>query len=251
MFGGKKSRPDDRDFPYQPRRAGLLGLPPPSRIDRSGALPRLNQAYLNACAANAGAAKMAELYPGYVASRLAIWYAGRRLEGTLGENVGMETRDLMKVLQAGVPAEDVWPYDVARADDPPPASSDIRMIGSYSRITGESDLIDHLAHDGSVILSFSVPSTFAADGTFPDQPGASEGWHCVVAAGYDFDHRALWCANWWGASWGIGGYFWMPIGWAVGDATGNDMWAAHLAPPGTVAGVNVAGAFVDGPLSPP
>ena len=35
-LGGIKSRPDDRDYLYTPRRAGLLGLAPPRQIDRSG-----------------------------------------------------------------------------------------------------------------------------------------------------------------------------------------------------------------------
>jgi len=242
MLGGIKSRPDPRDYPYTPRRAGLLGLAPPRQIDRSGALPPCwNQGPIGSCEAHAGAAKLWELYPGYQASRLALYYTGRKLEGRIGQE-GMETRDTMKVLQAGVIPESAWPYDLSKVDAPPPSESERRFIGSYARIQGESDLIDHLAHDGCVVLSFNVPDSFMANGTFIPATLQGAGWHCVLAVGYDLDHDtgpSIFVRNSWGDQWGpVGnGHFWMPIAWAVGTDTGDDMWTPHYAPPGTVAGV--------------
>ena len=103
--------------------------------------------------------EVVELYPGCQASRLAIYYTGRKLEGRIGQE-GMETRDTMKVLQAGVIPESAWPYDLSKVDVPPPSESERRIIGSYARIQGESNLIDHLAHDGCVVLNFNVPDKF-------------------------------------------------------------------------------------------
>lgn len=241
--GSRKSRPDPRDLVYRSRRAGLLNLPPPPRIDRSGAMPVVwDQGDLGSCEAHAGAAKLYELFPGFIGSRLAIYYRGRQLEHDVKSDDGMETRDLMKVLQAGTIAETLWPYDVAKFADAPPASSEMRLVGSYSRITSKRDLIDHLAHDGAVVLSFGVPSTFMDNGTFPATADTSEGWHCVLAVGYDLARDALFVRNSWGPGWGTHGYFWMPIAWAVSDETGGDMWAAHAADASTVAGVTLQGA---------
>lgn len=245
IISGRKSSPDSRDYPYVSRRAGILNVPPPRQVDRSGSLPpAYDQGPMPTCESNAGATKLAELYPGFQASRLAIHYAGRRLENTLRQNVGIETRDLLKVLQAGVIAEAEWPYDILSIDAAPPPGSDRRMIGTYQRIATKSDLIDHLAHDGCVVLSFNVPGQFMADGTFPTvgQGWDSEGWHCVVGAGYDLDRDAVFCRNSWGPDWGIRGYFWLPFSWALDDATGADIWSATLAPPGTVAGVTLEAA---------
>lgn len=246
VFGSRKSKDDSRDLPYVSRRAGLLDLPPPSRIDRSGALPPCwDQGTLSSCEAHAGAGKLYELYPGFTGSRLAIYFKGRSIEGTLTTDAGMETRDLMKVLQAGVIPESEWPYDQSRFTEAPPPFSDVRIIGAYSRISGRDDLIDHLAHDGCVVLSFCVPSGF------PTFDSGSQDWHCVLAVGYDLPRDALWVRNSWGPTWNKSGYFWMPIPWTVAPETGDDMWAAQVAPAGTVAGVSVAGAFQSGPLSPP
>jgi len=237
---GLKSAPDDRDFPYRSRRPGVLGLPPPRQIDRSGALPPVwDQGPEGSCTAQAGMAKLYELYPGFVGSRLAAWWVARKFEGTLGQNVGVETRTMLKVLQAGVIPEEVWAYDLVHANDAPPPVSDRRFIGSYSRLRGAAALIDHLAHDGSVIFSIDLPDSFMEDGTFPDTLERHDRWHEVLAVGYDLDLGDLLVRNSWGEAWGPmgNGHFWCPITWATDAMVGDDLWSASAAPAGTVAGV--------------
>lgn len=236
IISGRKSSPDPRDFEYRPR-----ALPPrPAQVHREWMTP-LDQGPVGTCEANAGAAYMKWLYPDFVASRLAIHYAGRKMEGTLGKDEGIETRDLMKVLQAGVISENVWSYDLSKIEDDPPRDFPVKMIGTYNRIRGAEDLLDHLAFIGPVILAFNCPTAFSWEVDWPDPNNfESKGWHCVTGVDYpNFDR--IRCMNSWGPAWNQRGFFTMPITWAVQSTTGDDIWAATMAPRGTVAGVPIEG----------
>lgn len=272
-LGGKRSVHDSRDHRYAGGVRSLLNPAPPLRIDRRADLPPVwQQGGLGSCEGHGGAGRLVEMYPGFMPSRLAIYFAGRVMEGTTDQDVGMQTRDLMKVLQAGVISEDLWPYDESRFKDHPPVGGG-RNIGAYSRLEGENEVVDFLWREGSVVLSFEVPKVFDSDavagsGVMP--LGGDDnmiGGHCVLAVGYDLDFRAgpnfvgfpwkadqvedsmLLCRNSWGADWGLKGYFWLPMSWAVDPNTGNDTWAAYRAPDGPqVAGIPITGSFTGGAI---
>lgn len=272
FLGGKISMVDTRDHLYPAKLTrGLLEVPPPVRMSRKANFPPCwNQTSLGACTAHAGAARLWELYPGFMASRLAAYYSGRWIEGSINSDSGVYTRDLMKVLQAGVIAEEAWAYDINQYQSAPPTDYQIerRGITSYSRLQTRDELVDFIANEGSVIFTFQVPSYFDANfiaqtGVFMSPSGKPTiiAGHCVDAIGYDLDFRnsadfamlgvqadlvedemAL-VRNSWGQDWALDGYFWMPISYLLHPTYGNDAWATHQAPAASVGSVPITGSF--------
>jgi C1A family cysteine protease len=213
------------------------------------------------------------MYPGLIASRLAIYYAGRAIEGSVFSDTGIYTRDLMKVLQSGVYDEGQWPYDMAKWQLLPPAGSPAYFVGSYSRLGAAQEGIDCLASGDPFIFAMEVPG--AMDGPavgahgILNPIGDSVGEHCMLAVGYDnnfktnpdflqsgldpedVDDEMIKARNSWGSGFGIRGHLWLPLSYVFHPATGNDAWACHPPPAGSsataqgaVSGVPVVGRFV-------
>ena len=273
-LGAKRSPPDDRDHRYPAKLARGLLSTQPVMVDLSAKEPPVwDQAWLGSCEAHAGAARMTFMYPGLMASRLAIYYAGRAIEGHPFEDTGIYTRDLMKVLRAGVYAEDQWPYDLENWSKLPPVGSPAYYIGSYSRLGTADEGLDCLIAGDPFVFAIEVPG--AMDGPAVGAHGILNpigdpvGEHCMLAVGYDLDFKnnpdflqsgldpedvddaMIKARNSWGQSWGLRGHVWLPLSYVFHPATGNDAWACHPPPlgstataQGAVSGVPIVGHFV-------
>lgn len=156
-------------------------------------------------------------------SRQQLYWGGRLLEGSTGEDSGIS--DLVDMAQVakitGVAREALWPYTPQDLFNPPPANvladaAQHRLPEYYS--LGAGYQLKHCIWSGyPFMLGFQVFESFMADvvaqtGEMP-MPAASEqviGGHAVLAVGYDDARQCFIIRNSWGGQWGIDGYFHMP-----------------------------------------
>jgi C1A family cysteine protease len=257
-LGRKPDSPDPRDYHF--RKAHMRGAasPPPTADLRSKLPPVVDQGDLGSCGANAGDGLMAFLFPEIANfSRLQIYYDVRVIEGDVGVDGGVETRDVLKTLcDSGAAPETDWPYDITKFTQEPPVQAEKDAAGykikSYSRLIAEADYLNCVAQGFPFLLGFecyeSIDSDqLAATGVMP-MPAASEkivGGHAVLVVGYDtafkssdtfknsgvdpalVSDEALLIRNSWGSDWGINGHFWMPMPFASNPSTGGDAWTGR------------------------
>lgn len=261
VFGSLRSSADSRDHRYAAKMGAAMAVPAPEsdiHVSINGGIC-WDQETIGSCEAHGGAAVMNFFYPDFMPSRLAIYYEGRAREGTIAQDAGMETRDLMKVLQAGTFSENAWPYDVSKfADAPPIAGTGISAkIGSYSRLTSDTEILACLSSGIPHVYSFQVPDyfeqSFFSTGILTHSLNAPNfiGGHLVTAVGHTLNFKAtddfkasgidpalvedvmVLTRNSWGVTGGLKskpGHFWAPISWITNPSTGGDSWAAHSDP---------------------
>jgi C1A family cysteine protease len=241
-YGGVRDLPDARDFGYEPPLSKFpKGLP--KSVDlRSKCPPVYTQGKLESCTAQAIAAaiefdRMKQGVPRFVPSRLFIYYNIRVIENTVAQNAGTHPRNGVKsVATHGAPAENVWPYDVARfAKKPPPIAYDKAkqdIVTSYYAVTRDIAQMRGCLADGyPFLLGFAAYESFegpavAASGILP-MPASGErkaGDHVVLAVGYDDGKRSFIMRNSWGPRWGLKGYFWMPYEYLQDRHLAADFW---------------------------
>lgn len=276
FFGVVRDDPDSRDHRFLLTHPEASEVALPVAVDLRGKLPPAwHQESIGSCTAHSCAGLLAWLYPGFIASRLQLYYAARAIEGTADKDNGCQIRNAMKAMQkVGALPEDVWPYDIARFAEQPPAGGDRRTIAAYSRLASETEMLSCLALRQPFVLAIQLPDYFEGDvsrhGVMPLPNGKPEmiGAHAMLCVGYDLefhanpdfvasgvdrasvDSTALLVRNSWGAWFGRDGHAWVPMSWATNPSTGGDCWTGHKLfttasePQGpTVAGVPVQGSF--------
>jgi C1A family cysteine protease len=245
-YGWIPDIPDQRDYLYAAPPAFLRALPP--RVDlRKQCPPVYDQGQLGSCTANAigGAVEfdqMKEKLPQiFIPSRLFIYYNERVIEGTVNTDAGAMLRDGIKtVAKQGACPEPMWPYLIARFKTKPSAAcyaegakhtavSYQRLVQSLSQMQG------CLASGYPFVFGFTVYESFetntvARTGHVP-MPASGEhvlGGHAVCAVGYDIKRRWFICRNSWGTSWGMRGYFTIPLAYLTDADLSADFWTIRL-----------------------
>jgi hypothetical protein len=167
--------------------------------------------------------------PDVVLSRSQPYWDSGVIEGDTSD-VGRQIRDAVKaVAQKGVVPESVWPYDRI-GEQPPPevyAAASHRAL-EYRRVDCDRDSINAALFVGHpVIIGVPVFRDFESEETaqtgrvrMPRAGQTPVGLHCMLLGAY----FPAWdkVLNSWSASWGDGGYCWLPRGYI--ETLGSDLW---------------------------
>lgn len=207
---------------------------------RNGAILISGNCTANAIGAGFQAVQIKSKQPNWAPSRLMIYYMEREMENTTKEDAGAQIRDGIKVIaKYGVAPEMLWPYDVAKFTQKPPASvykmASYHQALSYARVDQTQEAMEQcLAQGFDIIAGFAVFSSFesqavAKTGIMP-MPGKHEkdlGGHAIIIVGYDRTKKHFIVRNSWGPTWGDKGYFYMPYDYALNSNLCDDFWAIY------------------------
>src|ERR1051326_3232418 len=231
-YGCIVSPPDTRDKVYKATKPVAI----PKRYSlRQWAGPVKDQNGLGACTGFANAGLREFLYRKYQASDngvlaptfspLFIYYAERKLEGTVHEDSGASMRSGMKVLNSvGVCLEREDPYEPKNFDIEPSESDYAEALhyrgGAYHRLTSVDDMRHCIASGFGFTFGIAVYSSFesefaARSGWIPIPDEKKEellGGHALLALAYDDQQGCISGPNSWGEDWGDEGWFHIQIG---------------------------------------
>jgi C1A family cysteine protease len=242
-YGWIPDIPDQRDLKFSPALEWKLpesmilkALPSVTDLS-SGCGPVLDQGQLGSCTANATSGAITFIEPGFLGSRLFMYYNGRALEGTPLEDSGCQLRDVVKqVVKLGVCPETDWSYNVnAFAIKPGPRRYSQARFDLLIQYLSVSQDVNHmkacLAAGFPFIYGFTVYESFESDAVassgLAPMPGPDEsvvGGHAVLCCGYDDSTSMFLCRNSWGSDWGLAGNFQIPYGYLSDSNLAADFW---------------------------
>lgn len=242
-YGFIPSIKDRRDLKFSATPAGLMdeSLLPASMDLRMSLPPVMNQYSLGSCTAHGVTAALRfnminSGQPDVPLSRLQMYYDSRALEGTIASDAGAQIRDVIKVAAKGVGREDLWPYDLTKWDQTPPADVDADaphyQAFEYRSVDVSVRAIKTALYtERPVILGITVYDSFESDavaqtGIVP-MPAAGEAvisGHCMLAVGYGQKPGYFTVRNSWGPLWGDEGNCYLPESYLGSTEFASDLW---------------------------
>ncbi len=229
--------------PLYSARVELGALPP--KVDlRPECPPIYDQGQLGSCTGNGWAAAaefllMKQSLPVFTPSRLFIYYNERVADNDVATDAGAAISDgAHAVSTKGCASEALWPYDVTKFADPPPADvvadGAKHLVLQVQQVSQDLTSMKEVVASGlPIVIGFVVYPSFetpavAKSGIVP-MPSHHEktiGGHCVVIVGYDDAHKMFIMRNSWGTGWGLDGYFMMPYAYLTNPRLSSDFWMA-------------------------
>lgn len=183
------------------------------------------------------AENLAGIAPAIMPSRLFLYYNERKQEGTVNEDAGAIIRDGIKACNVwGVVDEGLWPYDISKFKQEPPAS--VYDAAMAERIRFYASIQQHNLDQIKLCLSHKFPIVFGTPvyREFENYTGgvlpmptvfeSSLGGHCMVLAGYDDSVNGGLVANSWGKGYGHDGYLWVSYDYII--KLFSDLWMMRL-----------------------
>jgi C1A family cysteine protease len=214
----------------------------PEKIDLRPQFPAVyNQGSTNACVGFSTVGGLGEFFarkrgwnmrfsPRY------LWNLGRKMEGSLDQNVGMYLEDAIKVIDnLGMLPEQDYPFSTV--DDSNPAFPNVltqlpsnaqveqakkfRISQGWERVPSVHAMKKSLSEGKPVVFAFMIYSSIAnaQNGVIPMPTAKDEmiGGHAILAVGYDNVRRHFIIRNSWGAEWGDKGYGYLPYDYFRSD----------------------------------
>lgn len=234
-LGGKRDSADDRDRPYTP----TITSPPPASDLRDLVASVYDQLPMQyTCSANAIAAAfevVAKIEKRTIAppSRLFLYWNARVRENAEHKDEGAELRNAIKAAaKPGTCEEPLWPYDQANVLVKPPEtafSAANESIDTYFRIEQNIDHMKSCIAEGfpfvfgmAIFVNKLMAASTSGIYALPDAGEAIDGYHAVVAIGYDNESFTI--LNSGGTSFGKNGYFTMPHAYFTNPDWTYDFW---------------------------
>lgn len=212
--------------------------PLPSFVDlRSKMPPVVDQGQLGSCSAQALSAAYEYLTPGFLGSRLFLYYNERRIEHDTAEDNGAQICDGIKALEHyGICPETEWPYDITKFAHLPPThcymhAQKHKVVAAYNCHPDMTSVKHTLASGFPIVVGIQIYESFESEevaktGIVP-MPSPSDqclGGHATVLVGYEDDKQMWILMNSWSNQWADGGYFYLPYLYLMDSNLSSDFW---------------------------
>ena len=210
----------------------------PKKIDlRSKFPPPYDQGELGSCTANALCGVIAYETPGFIGSRLFLYYNERYIKNDVQNDNGALLSDGIDTLKIhGICSEKDWKYDASKFAVKPPQKCyqdalDHQALSVKNIKNNMTDMKNALSQGYPFVVGITIYETFegyevARTGmvSMPKTYEECYGGHAVVCVGYDDDKKVWIMRNSWGTSWGDKGYFYLPYDYLLSEELATDLW---------------------------
>ena len=210
----------------------------PANVDlRSKMPPVYDMGKLGSSTANALCAAFEYINPGFMGSRLFLYYNERMLEKTIPDDVDTMLCNGVKCMQKyGVCHESEWPYNISKVDMKPLGKCYVdksvhKAVAASNIAFNLTSMKNALASGFPFVVAIAVYSSFesvtvAQTGIVP-MPTAGEallGGHAVLVVGYNDADQQFIVRNSWGADWGDKGFFYLPYAYITDPYMVSELW---------------------------
>jgi len=218
--------------------APLHSLLLPHSVDLRPKMPEVyNQGQLGSCSANALCAAIEYDLPGFMGSRLFLYYNERLIENTTSSDCGATLTDgIASLKKYGICNEALYPYNIEKFSQAPiprcyQEAKHHRVVNA-NNVKQDINIIKNWLNIGyPIVVAIEVFDEFesqqvAKTGVVPMPTATSncQGGHAILVVGYD-DSKHWWiCRNSWGKDWGDNGYFYLPYHYLLDSSMSSDMW---------------------------